>query len=78
MVLKIAEDQHAMYDGFNDKGAHPAKWFEIAMNFLKLVFAGDRREAKYPCNRCQNRRMLSEYKMPDHIAKYGFMSNYLV
>jgi hypothetical protein len=22
MVLKMVEDQHAMYDGFSDKGAH--------------------------------------------------------
>jgi hypothetical protein len=41
-----------MYDRFSDKGAHFAKWFEIAKNFLKLAFAGDRREAKFPCNRC--------------------------
>jgi hypothetical protein len=41
-----------VYDRFSDKGAHFAKWFEIAKNFLKLAFAGDRREAKCPCNRC--------------------------
>jgi hypothetical protein len=56
-----------MYDGFSDKGAHFAEWFEIAKNFLKLDFAGNRREAKCPCNRCQNRRMLSEYEMSGHI-----------
>jgi hypothetical protein len=67
-----------MYDGFSDKGAHSVKWFELAKNFLKLAFAGDRREVKCPCNRCQNRRMLSEYEMSDHIAKHGFISNYLV
>jgi hypothetical protein len=27
-----------MYDGFNDKGAHSAEWFEIVKNFLKLAF----------------------------------------
>jgi hypothetical protein len=74
----MAEDRLAMYDGFSDKGAHPAKWFEVAKNFLKLAFASDRREAKYPCNRCRNRRMLSEYEMSDHITKHGFMLNYLV
>jgi hypothetical protein len=67
-----------MYDGFSDKGAHSVKWFELAKNFLKLAFVGDRREVKCPCNRCQNRRMLSEYEMSDHIAKHGFISNYLV
>jgi hypothetical protein len=55
----MAEDRQAMYDGFSDKGAHFAEWFEIAKNFLKLTFDGDRREAKCPCNRCCNRRMLS-------------------
>jgi hypothetical protein len=67
-----------MYDGFREKGAHSVEWFEVANNFLKLAFAGDRREAKCPCNRCQNRRMLSEYEMSGHIAKHGFMPNYLV
>jgi hypothetical protein len=77
-VLKMAEDRRVMYDGFSDKGAHSAEWFEIAKNFLKLAFAGGRREVKCPCNRCQNRRMLSEYDMSDHISKHGFMPNYLV
>jgi hypothetical protein len=67
-----------MYDRFNDKGARSAEWFEIMKNFLKLAFAGDRHEAKCPCNKCWNRRMLSEYEMSGHIAKHGFMSNYLV
>jgi hypothetical protein len=49
-----------MYDGFNDKCAHSAKWFEITN--LKLAFVGDHREAKCPCNRCQNRMMLFEYE----------------
>jgi hypothetical protein len=67
-----------MYDGFSDKGAHFAEWFEIAKNFLKLVFASDRREAKCPDSRCRNKRMLSEYEMSGHIAKHRFMPNYLV
>jgi hypothetical protein len=74
----MAEDRRAMYNGFSDKGAHSAEWFEIAKNFLKLAFAGDRREAKCPCNRCQNKRMLSESMMSSHIAKHRFMPNYLV
>jgi hypothetical protein len=43
-ALKMAEDRRVMYDRFSDKGAHSAKWFEIAKNFLKLIFAGDHRE----------------------------------
>jgi hypothetical protein len=77
-VLKMVDDRWAMYDRYSDKGAHSAEWFEIAKNFLKLAFAGDHREAKCPCNRCQNRRMLSEYEMCGHIAKHRFMLNYLV
>jgi hypothetical protein len=67
-----------MYDRFSDKGAHSAKWFDVAKNFLKLAFAGERREAKCTYNRSRNRRMLYEYEMSDHIAKYRFMPNYLV
>jgi hypothetical protein len=67
-----------MYDGFSDKCAHSAEWFEIVKNFLKLAFASDRREAKCLCNRCQNRWILFEYKMSGHIAKHRFMPNYLV
>jgi hypothetical protein len=78
MVLKIAEDRWAMYDRWSDKGAHSSQLFEIAKNFLKLAFYGDHREAMCPYNRCQNRRMLSEYEMSCHIAKHGFMLNYLV
>jgi hypothetical protein len=67
-----------MYDRFNDKGAHSIEWYEIGKNFLKLAFAGDHREVKCPCNRCQNRQMLSEYEMFGHIAKPEFMPKYLV
>jgi hypothetical protein len=35
-----------MYDGFSDNGAYSVEWFEVAKNFLKLAFAGDRRGAK--------------------------------
>jgi hypothetical protein len=76
-VFKMAGDRQAMYDRFSDKGAHAIEWFEIAKSFLKLAFAGDHREVNCPCNRCQNRRM-SEYEMFGHIAKHGFMLNYLV
>jgi hypothetical protein len=67
-----------MHDGYGDKGAHSAEWVEVAKNFLKLAFTGDCCEAKCPCNRCRNRTMLSEYEMSGHIAKHGFMPNYLV
>jgi hypothetical protein len=74
----MADNRWAMYDGFSDKGAHSAEWFEIMENFLKLAFASDHCEAKCPCNRCQNIRMLSEYEMSGHITKHGVMLNYLV
>jgi hypothetical protein len=60
------------------KVAHSAQWFEITKNFLKLAFTGDRREAKCLYNRCQNRRILSEYEMYGHIAKHRFKPHYLV
>jgi hypothetical protein len=78
IVLKMADDRQAMYDEFSDKGAHSTEWFEIVKNFLKLAFAGDHRKTKCPCNRCQNRRILSEYEISGHIAKHRFMPNYLV
>jgi hypothetical protein len=74
----MVDDRQVMYDGFSDKGAHSAEWFEIVKNFLKLDFVGGRHEAKCLCNRCQNRMMLSEYEMSSHIASQGFMPNYLV
>jgi hypothetical protein len=67
-----------MYNKFSEKDAHFTERFEIAKNFLKLAFAGDHREAKCLCNRCRNRRLLSEYKIFGHIAKYKFILNYLV
>jgi hypothetical protein len=74
----MVDDQQVMYDGFSNKGEHSAGWLEIMKNFLKLAFAGDHCEAKCPCNRCRNKRMLSKYEMSDLIAKQGFISNYLV
>jgi hypothetical protein len=58
-----------MYDGFSNKDAHSTGCFENAENFLKLAFFGDHREAKHLCNRCQNKRLLSEYEIFGHIAK---------
>jgi hypothetical protein len=68
----MVDDRRVMYDGFSDKGSYSAKWFEIVKNFLKLAFSGDRCEVKCLCNKCRNRRMLSEYE------KHRFMLNYLV
>jgi hypothetical protein len=67
-----------MDDGFSDKGANSAEWFWITKEFLKLDFAGGHREVMCLCSRCCNRRMLSEYEMSGHIAKKGFMPDYLV
>jgi hypothetical protein len=74
----MADDQWVMYDGFSDKGAHSIEWFQIAKYFPKLVFAGNYHEGKCLCNRCQNRRIMSEFEMTDHIVKQRFMLNYMV
>jgi hypothetical protein len=57
-----------MYNGFSDKCAHSVEWFKIVNNFLELASVGDYHEAKCPCNKCRNRRILSEYEMSDHVA----------
>jgi hypothetical protein len=67
-----------MYDGFSDTGKHSAEWVWITMEFLKLAFVGGHHEASCLCSRCENRRMLSGYEMSAHLAKKGFMSNYLL
>jgi hypothetical protein len=74
----MVDDRRAMYDGFSYKGAHSTEWFEIVKTLLKLAFAGDHCEAKCMCNRCWNRRILSEYQIFGHIVKQEYMSNYLV
>jgi hypothetical protein len=38
----MADGRRVMYDGFSDKGACSAEWFEITKDFLKLAFADDR------------------------------------
>jgi isocitrate lyase len=67
-----------MYDGFSDTSKHSTEWVRITKEFLKLVFVGGRREASCPYNRCENRRILSDYEMSAHLTKKGFMSKYLV
>jgi hypothetical protein len=66
-----------MYDGFSDTRKHSSEWVWITKEFFKLSFTGGHHEASCLCNRCENRRMLSEYEMSTHLAKKGFMSNYL-
>jgi hypothetical protein len=65
-----------MYDGFSDTGKHSVEWVRITKEFLKLGFAGGRREVICLCSRCENRRILSEYEMSAQLAKKEFMSNY--
>jgi hypothetical protein len=67
-----------MYDGFCDTGKHSTKWVWITKEFLKLAFACGHHEESYLCSRCENRRMFSEYEMSAHLAKKGFMLNYLL
>jgi hypothetical protein len=74
----MADDRRAMYDRFSDTGKHSTEWVWITKEFLKLAFASGYHEASCPCDRCENRRMLSEYEMSTHLAKKEFMSNYLL
>jgi hypothetical protein len=74
----MADELWAMYDGFSDAGKHSTEWVQITKELLKLAFAGGHREASWPCSMCEYKRMLSKYEMFAHLAKKGFMSNYLL
>jgi hypothetical protein len=74
----MADERRTMHDRFNDTGKHSTKWVRITKEFLKLAFTSGRREASCLCSRCENIRMLSEYEMSGHLAKKGFMKNYLL
>jgi hypothetical protein len=74
----MADERWAIYDEFCDTGKHSTEWVQITKEFLKLAFAGSCREASCLCNRCENRRMLSEYKIFAHLTKKGLMLNYLL
>jgi hypothetical protein len=74
----MADERQVMYDKFNHIGKHSVQWVWITKEFLKLAFAGSRREASCMCISCENKRMLSKYEMSAHLAKKGFMSNYLL
>jgi hypothetical protein len=67
-----------LYDGFSDTSKYSSELVWITKEFLKLDFAGGCREASCPYSRCENKRMLSEYETSAHLAKKGFMSNYLL
>jgi hypothetical protein len=73
----MAYERQTMYDGFNDTGKHSTEWVQIIKEFFKLAFAGGHQEVSCPCSRCENRRILSEYEMFTHLAKEGFILNYL-
>jgi hypothetical protein len=74
----MADERRTMHNRFSDIGKHSAEWIWIIKKFLKLAFAGGRREASCLCSRCQNRTMLLEYEISAHFAKKGFISNYLL
>jgi hypothetical protein len=74
----MADERRTMYDEFNEIGKHFAECVRITKEFLKLAFTGGHREASCPCSRCENRRLLSKYEMSGHLAKKGFMVNYLL
>jgi hypothetical protein len=67
-----------MYDGFRDTVKHSVESVQITKEFLKLAFTGGRCEANCPCSSCENRMMFLEYEISAHLAKNGFMSNYLL
>jgi hypothetical protein len=74
----MADERWAIYDRFSDTGKHSTEWVRITKEFLKLTFAGGCCEACCSCSRCENRRILSEYEMSAHLAKKGFMLNYIL
>jgi hypothetical protein len=74
----MIDERRVMYDGLSDTGKHSAEWVRITKEFLKLAFASGHHDVSYSCSRCENRRMLSEYDMSAHLAKKGFMLNYLL
>jgi hypothetical protein len=74
----MVDERRVMYDGFSDTGKHSTEWARITKELLKLAFAGGHHEVSCPCSRCENRRILSEYEMSAHLAKKGFMFNYLL
>jgi hypothetical protein len=74
----MADDRMAMYDGFNKKSGHSAKWVQIVKEFLNQAFAGGCRVAKCPCIMCQNYRFLTQDEVQVHLCQEGFMPNYMV
>jgi hypothetical protein len=74
----MGDKRRAMYDRFSDTGKHSAEWVRFTKEFSKLTFASGHHDVSCPCSRCENRRMLLEYEMSAHLAKTGFMSNYVL
>jgi hypothetical protein len=74
----MVDERQIMYDRFIYSGKHFTEWVQITKEFLKLAFDVSYRKASCPCSRCENRRILFEYEIYAHLAKKGFMSNYLV
>jgi hypothetical protein len=74
----MVDKQRVMYDRFSDTDKHSSEWVQITKEFLKLAFIGGHCEVIFLCSRCENRRMLSKYEMCAHLAKKGFMLNYLM
>jgi hypothetical protein len=65
----MTEERQTIYNEFSDTGKYSTEWVRITKEFLKLAFVGNRREVSWPCSRCKNRRMLSEYEMSTHLTK---------
>jgi hypothetical protein len=74
----MADDQRAIYDRFSDTDKYSTEWVQITKEFLKLAFTDGHREVNCPCGRCENKRLLSKYEMFAHLAKKGFMLNYIL
>jgi hypothetical protein len=74
----MADNRWVIYDGISDTGKHSTELVRITKEFLKLAFDSGHLQASCPCSNSENRLMLSEYEMSAHLAKKGFMSNYLV
>jgi hypothetical protein len=62
----MADDRRVMYDGFNKKSGHSAKWVQTVKEFLNQAFAGGRRVAMCPYTICQNYRFLNQDEVQVH------------
>jgi hypothetical protein len=67
LVLKMADDRRAMYDGFCKKSAYSVEWVQIVKEFLNKAFVGGHRVAKYPYTIYQNYRFLTQDEVQVHL-----------